>query len=107
MTKLLELVTPGEILFEEFLKPNSINQNQLAQRLNVPANRINQIVNGKREITADTALRLARFFGTSPEFWLNLQSHYNLEKAERESGKFIMEITPVSENLNTVNVGLK
>ena len=70
---------PGEILLEEFLKPMNLSQNRLALDIGVPARRINEIVHGKRAITADTALRLARFFGTSERFWLNLQTSYDLE----------------------------
>jgi addiction module HigA family antidote len=78
-SKLLTNITPGEILDEEFLKPMAITQYRLAKDMSVPARRINEIVNGHRAITADTALRLGRYFGMSPEFWLNLQSHYELE----------------------------
>ncbi|ADI14554.1 HigA family addiction module antitoxin [Truepera radiovictrix] len=72
-------VHPGEVLLEEFLKPMEISQNRLALSIGVPARRINEIVLGKRGITADTALRLARFFGTSPQFWLGLQTDYDLD----------------------------
>lgn len=72
-------IHPGEILFEDFLKPMDISQYRLAKNTSVPARRINEIVHGKRGITADTALRLARFFGTSAQFWMNLQSHFDLE----------------------------
>ena len=72
-------VHPGEVLLEEFLKPLEISQNRLALSIGVPARRINEIVLGKRAITADTALRLARFFGTSPQFWLGLQTDYDLD----------------------------
>ncbi len=72
-------VHPGEILFEEFLKPLGISQYKLAKDISVPPRRINEIVHGKRSITADTALRLARYFGLSERFWLNLQSRYDLE----------------------------
>ncbi len=72
-------VHPGEILFEEFLKPLGISQYRLAKDLSVPPRRINEIVQGKRSVTADTALRLARYFGLSERFWLNLQSRYDLE----------------------------
>jgi addiction module HigA family antidote len=72
-------VHPGEILFEEFLKPLGISQYKLAKDISVPPRRINEIVQGKRSITADTALRLARYFGLSERFWLNLQSRYDLE----------------------------
>jgi addiction module HigA family antidote len=72
-------IHPGEILFEEFLKPLGISQYKLAKDISVPPRRINEIVQGKRSITADTALRLARYFGLSERFWLNLQSRYDLE----------------------------
>ena len=75
-------VHPGEILFEEYLKPLRISQNKLGRDLNVPAQRINDIVRGQRAITVDTDLRLARYFHTSPQFWLNLQSRYDLEIAQ-------------------------
>jgi addiction module HigA family antidote len=77
---------PGEMLSEEFLKPLGLSVNALAMALRVPATRIGAIVKGERSVTADTALRLARFFGTSPEFWVNLQAMYDLTKARRESG---------------------
>ena len=77
--KILDPIHPGEILLEEFLDPMELSQYRLAKGLSVPARRINEIVHGKRRITADTALRLARFFGTSESFWLNLQSRYDLE----------------------------
>jgi len=77
-------VHPGEILLEEFLRPLGISQNRLGRDLGIPAQRINEIVRGSRSITVDTSLRLARYFQTTPQFWLNLQSHYDLEMA-RES----------------------
>lgn len=80
----LSPVTPGEILLEEFLKPMGISQNALGLSLRVPPQRINEIVRGRRPITLDTALRLATFFGTSPEFWLNLQMEHDLRKARRD-----------------------
>ena len=73
---------PGEILLEEFLKPMSLSQNRLALDIRVPARRINEVVQGKRRITADTALRLARYFDMSPQFWLGLQMDYDLDIAE-------------------------
>lgn len=79
-------VHPGEILKEEFLDPYGLSQYELAKRLGVPAPRINAIVLGKRSISADTALRLARFFENAPEFWLNLQNHYDLTRAANEAG---------------------
>jgi len=85
-TNKLSPIHPGEILREEFMKPRGLSQNALARVLNVPPRRINEIVLEKRGITADTALRLARCFGTSAEFWLNLQSLYDLRMAERKAG---------------------
>ena len=79
--KRLPPVHPGEILLEEFLKPLRISQNRLGRDLGVPAQRINEIIRGRRTITVDTALRLAKYFGTTPQFWLNLQAHYDLEMA--------------------------
>ena len=89
MAKKLTPITPGDVLLEEFLKPMEITQNQLAKDINVPANRVNQIVHGKREITADTALRLGKYFGIEPEFWLNLQVRYNMKIAKSKVGKKI------------------
>ena len=80
--KRLPPIHPGEILLEEFLKPLCISQNRLAMDIRVPARRINEIVHGKRRITADTALRLGLFFGNSPQFWLGLQMDYDLDVAE-------------------------
>jgi len=77
--KLLANITPGEILEEDFLKPMGLSQYRLAKDIGVPARRINEIVKGERAISADTALRLGRFFKMSAQFWLNLQSHYDLE----------------------------
>lgn len=79
MSRKIEPIHPGEILLKEFLKPMEISQYRLAQDINVPARRINEIVLGKRAITADTALRLSEYFGLSEKFWLNLQIRYNLE----------------------------
>ncbi len=78
-------VTPGEVLLEEFMKPIQLSAHALALYLHVPATRIQAIVNGKRAITADTALRLSHFFGNSAEFWLNLQKNYDLDVAKRAS----------------------
>ena len=89
MSKKLPPITPGMVLKTEFLEPMAISQNQLARDLHVPANRISQIVQGKREISADTALRLGVYFGMEPEFWLNLQSRYNLKRAREVVGKEI------------------
>lgn len=79
MSDILRPIHPGEILLEEFLTPLGISQYALAKGVSVPPRRINEIIHRKRAITADTALRLGRFFGMSPQFWLNLQSHYDLE----------------------------
>ncbi len=84
--KLLEPIHPGEILLEEFMKPMGISINRLARDIAVPPGRISAIVNGKRAITADTALRLSRYFGTSPEVWMGLQSDYELRIAQRTIG---------------------
>ena len=80
--KKLPPIHPGEILMEEFIEPMGLSQYRLAKDISVPPRRINEIVHGKRGITADTALRLGRFFGMSPQFWLNLQTRYDLEVAE-------------------------
>jgi addiction module HigA family antidote len=82
-------VHPGEILLEEFLKPLGMSQYRLAKGISVPPRRINEIVHGKRSITADTALRLARFFGTSDRFWLNLQTRYDLEVEKERLGDLL------------------
>jgi antitoxin HigA-1 len=81
--KLLDLVPPGEILYEEFMKPLGVSINALAREIAVPPNRVSDIVNGKRSITADTALRLGKYFGVSPELWLGLQADYDLRIAKR------------------------
>lgn len=86
-TTKLAPVHPGEILLEEFLVPMGITQYRLAKDISVPARRINEIVHGGRDITADTALRLARYFGTSERFWLNLQARYDLEREKDRLGK--------------------
>jgi len=93
--KKLAPVHPGEILLEEFLLPLEISQYRLAKDISVPPRRINEIVHGKRAVTADTALRLSRYFGTSPEFWMDLQTAYELEIIAREIGdKVESEIAP-------------
>lgn len=89
-------VHPGEILLEEFLKPLDVSQYQLAKELNVPARRIYEIVHGQRRITADTALRLARSFGTSERFWLDLQARYDLEVEKDRLGAALDGIRPLS-----------
>lgn len=83
MARKLTPVAPGEILLEEFMRPMTISQNKLARDIDVPVARINDIVHGRRGITADTALRLGRYFNTTPEFWLNLQSRFDLKVAKR------------------------
>jgi len=87
MNKKLASVHPGEVLLEEFLKPMGISQHHLAMKISVPARRINEIVLGKRRITADTALRLAQYFGTSAKFWLGLQMDYDLDVTRDELGE--------------------
>jgi addiction module HigA family antidote len=89
MPKRLPPITPGEILREEYMEPLGLSANKLAEALHVPANRVTTILNGTRAITADTALRLARYFGTTPDFWVNLQKLHELEVVTRESGKAI------------------
>ena len=79
--KKIPMPTPGEVLLEEFLKPYGISRNKLATDIRVPANRISAIINGQREITADTAIRLGKYFRTGPEFWINLQTLYDLRTA--------------------------
>lgn len=85
--KKLHPIHPGEVLMEEFIKPMGLTQNKLALSIGVPARRINEIVLEKRRITADTALRLAKFFGMSAEFWLGLQTQYDLDVTANEIGK--------------------
>ncbi len=86
MAKKLSNIHPGEVLLEEFLKPMNLSQNRLGREIGVPPRRINEIVLGKRAITADTALRLARYFGVSERFWLGLQADYDLEETRRQLG---------------------
>ena len=85
--KKLQPIHPGEVLLEEFLKPMGLSQNRVAINIGVPPRRINEIILQKRRITADTALRLARFFGTSPEFWLGLQAQYDLDVTSDKLGE--------------------
>jgi addiction module HigA family antidote len=89
-------VHPGEILLTEFLEPLGVSQYQLAKAVEVPARRINEIVHGQRRISADTALRLARYFGTSERFWMNLQARYDLEVEKDRLGTALDEIQPLS-----------
>ena len=91
ISKKLAPLHPGEILLEEFLKPMNLSQNKLAVDIRVPPRRINEIVHGKRRITADTALRLAKYFGMSPQFWLGLQMDYDLDMTEEEVGDRICD----------------
>jgi len=95
MEKLLN-IHPGEILFEEFLKPMEISQTRLANTIGVPPRRINEIVLGKRGITADTALRLARVFGTSVQFWMGLQDEYELRQARSEIADQLRQMQPLA-----------
>lgn len=87
-------VHPGEILLAEFLEPLGLSQYQLARSIAVPARRINEIVHGERRISADTALRLSRFFGTSERFWMNLQARYDLEVEKDRLGPLLDDIQP-------------
>lgn len=88
-------IHPGEILMEDFIEGFGITQNKLAVSIGVPPRRINEIVHGKRGITADTAVRLARYFGTSAEFWMNLQSHYELRIQRAQLADEVAGITPL------------
>lgn len=93
MPKKLAPIHPGEVLLEEFLTPLGLSQYRLAHSISVPPRRINEIVHGKRAISADTALRLARFFGTSAQFWLNLQAHHDLEtERDRLGARLVAEV---------------
>ena len=93
MAAKLAPVHPGEVLFEEFLKPMKLSQNRVANELGVPPRRINEIVHGKRRVTADTALRLARYFKMSAEFWLGLQMDYDLDiELDRLKGRLDREV---------------
>lgn len=87
-------VHPGEVLLEEFLKPMGLSQYRLAKQLGIPESRVSEIVNGERGITADTALRLARFFDTSHDLWLNLQHRFDVEEAQKAKGREIQRIAP-------------
>ena len=90
--KTLPNIHPGEILLEEFLNPMDISQNRLARAMDVPPRRINEIVHGKRAITADTALRLARALGTSEQFWMGLQTDFDLEEARKSASDKLRKI---------------
>lgn len=95
MTKLAP-VHPGEVLLEEFIEPLGLTQNRVSVAVGVPPRRINEIVHGKRRISADTALRLGRYFETSAQFWINLQSHYDLEMERDQLGDELERIKPLS-----------
>lgn len=99
-------VTPGQILFEEFMEPLGISQNGLARAINVPPRRINEIVHGKRAITADTALRLAAYLGPDPQFWLSLQLHYDLSVTYLENSDAFEAIQPHGEQSGRVEIRL-
>ena len=93
-------IHPGEILAEDILAELGMNANQVAAALGVPANRISEILRGRRSITADTALRLGRWLGSSPQFWMNLQRSYDLEVAEMEAGEAIRkQVTPLDKSV--------
>ena len=94
MATKLPPVHPGDVLLEEFLEPAGLSQYRLAKDISVPPRRINEIVHGKRSVTADTALRLARYFGTTPRFWLNLQAQYDLDvESDRLGERLAREVT--------------
>lgn len=93
--KLYAPIHPGEVLMEDFIEGFGITQHKLAVSIGVPPRRINEIVHGKRAITADTALRLGRYFGVEPQFWLNLQSRYELELAQERVADQLTKITPL------------
>ena len=99
-TKIIDPITPGEVLKEEFLTPLGVSQNALARAISVSPRRVNEIVLGKRRITADTALRLSRFFSMSEGFWMNLQDRYDREIARRELGKILSTIKPLAKISN-------
>lgn len=99
MESKLPPVHPGEVLLEDFMKPLGLSQYRVAKDIGVPTLRISQIVNGKRSVTADTAMRFARYFGTSPDVWLRLQARYDLEVAQREYGeRIIREVKVLDRN---------
>jgi addiction module HigA family antidote len=108
MAKKLPPITPGEILAEEFLEPLGISQAKLAKDISVPPNRINQIINGKREISTDTALRLGRYFGIEPEFWLNLQMRFNMkivrDRVGKQIEKEVKKYLPPSHKVNPLSL---
>ena len=91
-------VHPGEVLKQEFLEPLGMSQRQLAQTICVPYQRVNELVNGRRGVTLSTALRLSKLFGTTPEFWLNLQRQYDLWRVQRQEAEVLAKIHPVCDN---------
>ncbi len=95
-TPMMAPVHPGEMLKEDFLDPLGVSQYRLAQAIGVPPRRINEIVHGTRRISADTALRLSRFFGMSDEFWMNLQGHYDIEVEKDKLSTTLLEIEPLA-----------
>ena len=100
MAKKLDPIHPGEILLEEFLNPLDLSQYRLAKEISVPPRRINEIVHGKRAVSADTALRLSRFFGTTDRFWLNLQAGYDLEVEKDRLGKRLEKEVGIFRQMN-------
>lgn len=102
MSQSLAPVHPGEILQEEFMKPLAITQYRLAKETNVPPRRINEIVRGQRAVTADTALRLGKFFGTSEMFWLNLQARYDLDVQRQKLGATLAAVRPLAQAARSV-----
>ena len=96
MNQRIDPIHPGEVLLEDFLLPLGVTQHHVAVSIGVPPRRINEIVHGKRRITADSSLRLARYFGTSDRFWINLQSRFDLEVERDEIGPLLDAITPLS-----------
>lgn len=99
MAKKLNNVHPGEVLQEEFLEPMNVTVYRLAKDVGVPATRLSEICHGRRSVTADTALRLARYFGTSAKFWLGLQEDYDLEHAQRAKAKELSAIVPLTRTV--------
>ena len=102
--KKLDPVTPGELLLEEFLKPMGLSQYRLAKEIGVPAQRISEIISGKRSITADTDLRLCKFFGLSNGYWLRAQVAHDTEVAERQMGALLKKIRPYTDVLAQLSV---
>ncbi|KKB96113.1 putative HTH-type transcriptional regulator YbaQ [Candidatus Arcanobacter lacustris] len=101
--RLLDPITPGEILLEEYLIPHNISQNKLSRDIDVTVGRINDIIHGKRSITADTALRLAKYFNTSADLWLGLQAEYDIRIAKTKLGAYIERRICTFENAQLLN----